>query len=116
MEGTNKLIRIDEILDMLDWNNSQEIQAKGVSLGSKVDDLSVFLQPVSEKHKKNVWDNCALILDGKSDEELAPYLPQLLEWLQDLNWPGTFTIIRTLKEVFGPVAFALFCSSCSRNR
>ncbi len=28
-----------------------------------------------------VWDNCAMILSERTDEELSPYLLQLMEWL-----------------------------------
>ncbi|MBQ9119946.1 MAG: DivIVA domain-containing protein, partial [Lachnospiraceae bacterium] len=39
----------------------------------------------------------ALILAEKSDEELSPHLIQLMEWLQDLNWPGAVCIQDRLK-------------------
>ena len=35
----------------------------------------------------------------KSDAELCPYLPNLLEWLQDLNWPGAQLIYDRLTEL-----------------
>ncbi|MCL2860497.1 MAG: DUF5071 domain-containing protein [Oscillospiraceae bacterium] len=47
---------------------------------------------------KRVWENCAKILVDKTDTVLSPYLTQLLEWLQDLTWPGTLTIIERLKK------------------
>lgn len=87
---------IDEIMNMLDWNNPVEIQEKGVILGGKVRCINVFLQPGHEGHKKNVWENCAKILYQKSDEELRPYLFRLLEWLEDSNWPGYFIILKRL--------------------
>ncbi len=83
---------IDEIMDMLDWNNPEEIQAKGRKLAKHIRCINVFLQPGHEGHKKNVWDNCALILSERSDEELKPYMPELCRWLLDMNWPGAFCI------------------------
>ena len=79
---------IDEIMDMLDWNNSIEVQEKGIELGGKVRCINVFLQPGHPGHCKNVWDNCAKILSQKSDETLKPYISNLLEWIEDSNWPG----------------------------
>ena len=33
----------------------------------------------------------------KSDKQLEPYLIKLLEWLQDINWPGALIILNRLK-------------------
>ena len=41
---------------------------------------------------KSVWENCAIILAQRTDSELEPYLDQIFEWLQDLNWPGAIMI------------------------
>ena len=40
-----------------------------------------FIQPLTPRHNKNVWENCAAIIAEKSDEELETYLTELLEWL-----------------------------------
>lgn len=90
---------IDEIMDMLDWNNSIEIQEKGIELGRNVKCYNVFLQPGHGRYKKNVWDNCAKILAEKTDDELYPYGSELLNWLQDANWPGFFVIYERLKKM-----------------
>jgi len=90
---------IDEIMDMLDWNNSIEVQERGLELGRKVKCYNVFLQPGHLDYRKNVWDNCARILIEKTDEELYPYGDRLLEWLQDANWPGFFEIYERLKKM-----------------
>jgi hypothetical protein len=55
------------------------------------------MQPMTENFNKNVWDNCANIICEKSDKELEPYLMQLLEWIQDLNWPGAMRIFNRLE-------------------
>lgn len=89
---------IAEILDMLDWHMPPETQAKGMDLARSAETLLPFMQPLTPKHNKNVWGNCALIIAGKSDDELKPYLVELLEWLQDMNWPGAFCILKRLQE------------------
>ncbi len=89
---------ITEILDMLDWHMPDEIQAKGIVLAKESDEIIPFIQPLTSKHNKNVWENCAVIISEKSDEKLKPYLVELLEWLQDMNWPGAFCILGRLQK------------------
>lgn len=92
------MCNINEIMDMLDWNNPPEVQARGRELAGEVKCLSIFMQPGDEGYCKNVWENCALILREKSDKVLRPYLFDLIEWLQDLTWPGALIILERLKE------------------
>ena len=87
---------IEKIMKMINWNSDIETQNKGVKLASHIKDLSIFIQPM-EFGSKAVWENCAKILSEKSDDELVPYLNDILEWLQDINWPGAFKIIERLK-------------------
>lgn len=47
---------------------------------------------------KMLWDNCAKILSEKTDDELFPYVTELLMWLQDLNWPGAFCILDRMQK------------------
>ena len=86
------MIEITNILDMLDWNAPADIQSVGRAMARNIQVLEPFIQPLTPKYNKNVWENCAIILSEKNDEELKPYLPELLEWLQDMNWPGAFRI------------------------
>lgn len=92
------MINIDYIMDLLNWNNSLDDQAKGITLARNVQSINVFLQPCDRKHNKNVWENCAIILAERTDEELSPYLIRLLEWLQDMNWPGAICILDRIRK------------------
>ena len=92
------MINIDYIMNLLDWNQSEENQALGRSLAKDIKCINVFLQPFDKDCGKNVWNNCAIILAEKTDEELSPILIQLLEWVQDLNWPGAFCILERLRK------------------
>lgn len=96
-----KLIDIDYIMSLLDWNKSMTEQAKGIELARNIENFNVFLQPCNKNYNKNVWDNCAEILSERTDEELSPYLVELLGWLQDLNWPGALQILDRLKIFSG---------------
>lgn len=92
------MVDIAEIMDMLDWHLSAEIQSKGISLAKNMETIVPFIQPLTPKHNKNVWGNCAVIISEKSDEDIHPYLVELLEWLQDMNWPGALCILERLKK------------------
>lgn len=89
---------ITEIMDMLDWNMPDEIQSKGIALAEGLETIVPFIQPLTPKHNKNVWENCAVVISEKSDEKLKPYLLELSEWLQDMNWPGAFLIFNRLQK------------------
>lgn len=92
------MIGITEIMDMLDWHMPPEIQSKGRILAKGIDTIIPFIQPLTPKHNKNVWGNCAIIIAEKQDEKLKPHLVELLEWLQDMNWPGAFCIQERLQK------------------
>ena len=81
------MYNIDEIMDMLDWNNSFEIQKKGRELSKGIRCINVFLQPLHLEHNKNVWDNCAMILAERSDKELHPFcIWERLKEYRDMEW------------------------------
>lgn len=56
---------------------------------------------------KRKWEPFAEQVCSLSDEEIIPFIPDMLEWLQDMNWPGAVLYakrLRTLpKEVVYPV-------------
>lgn len=111
------MVNIDYIMDLLDWNNSIEKQEKGVELAKEVKCINAFLQPGSPYYGKNVWDNCAKILSARSNEELSPYLIELMTWLQDMNWPGSFCILNRLKEMMNEQLFQhsyAICLKCAK--
>ena len=87
------MVDITEIMDMLDWHMPTEIQTEGISLARNIETITPFIQPLTPQHNKNVWENLAVIISERSDEEIKPHLPEVLEWLQDMNWPGAFCII-----------------------
>ena len=99
------MVDIDYIMYLLDWNNSMEKQEQGIKLAKNVKSINAFLQPNGRYYGKNVWDNCAKILSERSNEELSPYLIELMEWLQDMNWPGAFCILERLKGMVNEPLF-----------
>jgi len=83
---------------MLDWHNPLDVQRRGIELAKSIDDISEFIFPQQPNYNKNVWESCAKILNDKSDAELSTHLEKLLEWIQDLNWPGAIIILVRLKR------------------
>ena len=106
------MVNIDYIMDLLDWNNSIERQEQGIEMAKDVKCINVFLQPCSKNYDKNVWDNCAKILSARSNEELSPYMIELMEWLQDMNWPGAFCIFDGLKGMVNEQLFQYSYTIC----
>ena len=89
---------IDEIMNMLDWNNSEEVQQKGVELAKGIKTINVFIMPCNPESDMNVWENCAKILASKPDDILEPYVFKLLEWISDVMKPGGVIILERLKN------------------
>ena len=95
---------IDKIIEMLDCNNRKKKKKKGIKLASKIKHLDIFIMPYYNKegndfsNSKNIWENCAKILSSKTDKELEPYIIKILEWLEDLNFPGALLILERLAE------------------
>ena len=89
---------IYDLYKLLNWKNPPEIQLEGIRLAKEINDLSLLIQPPADP---SVWECCAQILYEKSDAVLEPYLNSLLEWLQDLNWPGALVILDRLKVFSG---------------
>lgn len=90
-----------EIYSMLDENLKQETQNRGIELACETGEIEKFILPMHPSFNKNIWANCAIIVGKKTDRDLEMYLPELLEWLQDLNWPGAFEIFDRLKRFDG---------------
>lgn len=89
---------IDEIIEMLVWNNDEETQRKGRELAGRLKCLDVLFQPSYPENCKTVWENCANVISEKTDKELSRYTTKMLEWLIDLNWPGADIILERLKN------------------
>ena len=87
---------IDRIMYLINWDRSMEEQQEGISMARQVSCIKAFFQPGGPECGKGVWDNCAIILSERTDQELNPYLLDMLLWLEDLNWPGAERIQRRL--------------------
>lgn len=84
---------INELFEMLKWNQDEKIQEVGRQLAKNIKYFSILFQPIEDK---SVWENCAIIISEKTDEELGLYLYEMFDWLQDINWPGADRILKRL--------------------
>lgn len=89
---------IDEIMGLIGWEQPENEQQRGIALAREVMCLKAFFQPGGPQYGKSVWENCALIISERSDEELKYYVSDMLLWLEDLNWPGSELILERLKR------------------
>ena len=48
---------------------------------------------------KMMWETCAKVLYNRRWQEMLPYTRELLEWLQDSNWPGFKIIVKKFAEI-----------------
>lgn len=100
-------MNIDEIYELFTWDlnctpeENAAREAKAMAEARKLKNLHPFFQPiiVSTRPSKSAWDPCARLIVERSDEELKPYLFPLLEWIQDMNWPGADTIFERLRAM-----------------
>ncbi len=83
---------------MLSWNNPEEVQKKDLELAYGTKYLGNFFQPFIDEESKSLWNNCALILSDKTDEELKQWLLQCFKWLQDMDCPGSEIIAERLRK------------------
>ncbi|MDO4649970.1 MAG: DUF5071 domain-containing protein [Eubacteriales bacterium] len=88
---------IDTIMGMLSCDREESVQEEGRKLAKNIESIGAFTQPRSIHFNENVWDNCALILSERTDQELIRYSEELLMWIQDLKWPGARCIFNRLK-------------------
>lgn len=86
---------IDEIMELLSSDDEKTL-AMGINIGMHVKNLMCFMQPYYGYPVYTTWDGCAEIVSARSDEELKPYIMDMLRWIRDLNKCGALTIFERL--------------------
>ena len=84
---------IDEIMNMLNCNQPEAIQTKGIVQAKSISAFYLFILPAETP---DVWENCSRIVSEKTDRELKPYLKSLLQWALTIDVPGSETIYQRL--------------------
>ena len=82
-------------IDSLDWGLPQEIQIQNIKKVqiSCDEDVRQLIMPY---RKQNSWHNCAVILAKLDNVTILRFLPDLLGWVKDLNWPGADVILERI--------------------
>jgi len=85
------------LINNLSWDMPEFIQKDAIKRLLQIPEEEVpILTRISEK---KCWENAAIVLKeiGYPRNKLA--LPGLIEWLQDMNWPGATTAADTLRKI-----------------
>lgn len=85
-------------IDLLNWHlpeAEQRANMAAVHIAS-AEDIEALILPAK---RKDCWENCAILLASLDNSRLLPFLPRLMEWYQDMNWPGFELIDRRVKQL-----------------
>jgi hypothetical protein len=95
-------IEIEEYIQNLNTDAPQYLQDYAISqlIGLEDSKLHLLLQPVS----KSYWSNAAIVLKRIGYPRVKSIIPELLEWIQDMNWPGAQEIADLLITVDDEIA------------
>lgn len=85
-----------EILKDLDWKSTPDRKKAGFIAALQETDHQYLILPADYCGS---WDDCAIVFLILSDDEIEPYLFDMLAWLQDLNWSGAKWILDRLERV-----------------
>ena len=94
---------LDYLEDLDVSESSHEAQEEAVRfltsyVATSIPSIQLLIQPFAWK---DVWDNAARIIVAQTDAALERYIPQLLIWLTDINWPGADLIFKRLIQFSG---------------
>ncbi|AET67431.1 hypothetical protein Desor_1795 [Desulfosporosinus orientis DSM 765] len=94
------MVNIKELIRDLDWSKPEEVQKKAIEKLQEIEELDlVYLVQLSELNHKFCWHNAAIVLKSIGYPRIKPIIPYLMEWFQDVNWPGVNTIREILKSM-----------------
>lgn len=87
-----------ELIPNLHWKTDETVLRFSIDQLASLngDDLRLLIQPLGDKA---YWENAALVLREIGYPKIRLVIPELLEWLADLNWPGANTIFELLLTV-----------------
>lgn len=90
-------IEIEEYISNLNLEAPQYIQDYAISQLVNIEEskLHMLLQPIS----KSYWGNAAIVLKQIGYPRVKEIIPGLLEWIQDMNWPGSKEIVELLVTI-----------------
>lgn len=92
---------IQALIQKLDGDTPAAEQAEAIHKLQDIRDeeLHLLLQPPGKEY----WDGAAEVIVKLGYPRVKPILPGLLEWIQDMNWPGSRRIATLLRETGDPL-------------
>lgn len=91
---------IFEQIRELHWDQPRDVQQRAIEKLSRLNGEEViFLAKHSEVLQKPTWENAARVLKQIGYPKNAPALPYLMEWFQDINWPGVDDVIILMGKI-----------------
>lgn len=100
-EEMNEQELITEYIKFLHWHTPYHYVEQAFKKLLLVDEKYMFMlvQPISKPY----WDNAALLLSKFENTNLESVIPGLIEWMEDMNWPGARTAAKLLVNLGDPV-------------
>lgn len=102
----------EKIIEMLNCNQSKEVQELGIKFAMQEKDKG-FLLYYSEDVQYS--ENCAKIFTSMTYDESEIYMDELFNWIEDLNTPGAMTMIEYLINYPGKILYSAFKKSFSAS-
>ncbi|MCM3293158.1 DUF5071 domain-containing protein [Paenibacillus sp. MER 180] len=92
---------LKQLLTYLHWDTPLDKfeEAKIQFKKLKDEELRILVQPIDKSH----WDSAADVLIEIGYPRVHKILPDLLEWLMDINWPGANRISEFLVSIKAPL-------------
>ncbi|UHA73490.1 DUF5071 domain-containing protein [Paenibacillus sp. 481] len=93
--------KIHEQIKLLHWYTPNCIVDSVLQELIQIDDQHLHLLVLP--YGKAYWDNAALVLSKIESKRLEVIIPDMIEWLYDLNWPGALEIAELLCKMGEPI-------------
>ena len=95
--------KIYKLIKDLDINRPIEDQKNAIkTMITRNDyDIKKLILPLDIRYDigKKHWENAASVICGKKESTILMIVPDLLIWLQDMNWPGAWKILDRLNSL-----------------
>lgn len=93
---------IEELVKNLNWGNPEHIQQSAIGKLLEVNEEEAVLLAKQSKEicSKSCWYNAANILQEIGYPRNRFAILYLMEWFQDLNWPGVATVVELLNRIY----------------
>lgn len=91
------MVKYNELINDLNWNMPEETQRKAIENLIDIDEENIHLLVLPGD--KSMWENAAIVLKEIGYPKIKPIISELFNWLQDMNWPGAWTVFEILKTI-----------------